>query len=418
MKKSWLGYFLTASFVLGFCMPAFAADGTTLEYWIAGDPRRTPAYVESCERFTEKTGINVNVVEEAGDNTQIQQKLLTMIASGSAPNVIQVDTMYVADMAKAGIISPLDDLPGFEEAKSELIEAEVLPSVVDGKTYGFPIRGNSIQLIYNKQMFRDAGLDPETPPKTLDELADAAVKLTKRDDDGNIDVFGFEIGMSTDAHWTLHAFSPIFWGYGGEYQLEDGSSGFGTEAGVQALSYWNKLVNELKVSPTERVQDGFVSGKIAMMLDGEWNFRTWREEYPELDYGVTTIPMPSEDVVPQIPLGGRVCVIPTMAEDKEDGFELIKHVTSYDEQMAYTKNEVGLGVRSDMLDDSWFNENENYRKVLDDMKYSKAKAATEIMQMDTIVYDAIQQVINNGSDPAEALKEADAQYNDLLASYE
>lgn len=71
-----------------------------------------------------------------------------------------------------------------------------------------------------------------------------------------------------------------------------------------------------------------------------------------------------------------------------------------------------------MLDDSWFDENENYRKVLDDMKYSKAKAATEIMQMDTIVYDAIQQVINNGSDPAEALAEADAQYNDLLASYE
>lgn len=164
-------------------------------------------------------------------------------------------------------------MPGFQEAKDAIIASEMEPLVVDGKTYGFPVRGNSIHLIYNKQMFRDAGLDPENPPKTLEELADAAVALTKRDADGNVEVYGFEIGMTPDAHWTLHAFSPIFWGYGGEYQLEDGSSGFGTEAGVKALEYWDMLVNELQVSPVERITNGFVSGKLAMMLDGEWNFR-------------------------------------------------------------------------------------------------------------------------------------------------
>lgn len=417
MKKL-LSCLLAATFLLGLCVPAFAEEEVTLEYWIAGDARRTPAYIESTDRFTAETGIKVNVTEEVGDNTQIQQKLLTMIASGSAPDVLQVDTMYVADMARAGIIMPLDDMPGFQELKDAIIAAEIEPLIVDGKTYGFPIRGNSIHLIYNKQMFRDAGLDPENPPQTLDELADAAVKLTKRDADGNIEVYGFEIGMTADPHWTLHAFSPIFWGFGGEYQLEDGTSGFGTEAGIQALEYWDMLVNELQVSPVERITNGFVSGKIAMMLDGEWNFRTWREEYPELDYGIATIPMPSTDVTPRIPLGGRVCVIPTSSSHHEEAWKLIQHVISYDEQMAYTMAEVGLGTRNDMLDDPWFESNENYRLVLEDMQYSKPKAATEIMQMDTIVFDAIQQVILMGADPAEALAAADASYNELLASLE
>lgn len=101
MKKL-LSLLLTALMLLGLCSPALADDELTLEYWIAGDARRTPVYIESAGRFTEATGIKVNVTEEVGDNTQVQQKLLTMIASGSAPNVLQVDTMYVADMAAAG----------------------------------------------------------------------------------------------------------------------------------------------------------------------------------------------------------------------------------------------------------------------------------------------------------------------------
>lgn len=142
MKKL-LSCLLAAMLLCGLCATALGEGNVTLEYWIAGDARRTPAYEESCQRFTQATSINVNVTEEVGDNTQIQQKLLTMIAAGTAPDVLQVDTMYVADMARAGIIMPLDDMPGFQEAKDAIIASEMEPLVVDGKTYGFPVRGNS-----------------------------------------------------------------------------------------------------------------------------------------------------------------------------------------------------------------------------------------------------------------------------------
>ena len=125
---------------MGRCVPALGESDVTLEYWIAGDARRTPAYEESCQRFTEATSIGVNVTEEVGDNTQIQQKLLTMIAAGTAPDVLQVDTMYVADMARAGIIMPLDDMPGFQEAKDAIIAAEMEPLVAVSYTHQMCIR--------------------------------------------------------------------------------------------------------------------------------------------------------------------------------------------------------------------------------------------------------------------------------------
>ena len=281
---------------------------------------------------------------------------------------------------------------------------------------GFPIRGNSIQLVYNKKMFREAGLDPENPPKTYEELIDAATKLTKVDANGNVEVYGYEIGMTADSHWTMHVFSPIFWSYGGEYLREGGTSGFATEAGVKTLELWDKLVNELKVSPSERVTDGFKTGKLAMILTGEWELRSFREDFPDLEVGYTTLPMPSADVVPQIPLGGRACVIPKMSTQKAEAWKLIQHVLSYDEQMAYTKNEVGLGVLKEMVNDPWFETNPNYKQALEDMQYAKPKAAPEIMQMDTIVFDAIQRVILMGDDPMTALQDADNQYNELLQS--
>ncbi len=417
--KKFLSVFLVALLIFGTAnlVAALGESSTTLEYWIAGDIRRTPAYQASVDKFVAANpGLNVNITEEVGDNAQIQQKLFTMIASGNAPDVLQVDTMYVADMAKAGIIRPLDDYQGFTDVSGSVIPAEVAPLTYDGKTYGFPIRGNSIQLVYNKAMFREAGLDPENPPKTFDELVAAAEKLTKRDASGNIEVYGFETGLSADSHWTMHVFSPIFWSYGGEYLNADGTSGFACEAGVKTLQLWNKLINELKVSPTERITNGLESGKVAMILTGEWSLRPYREDFPGLEVGYATLPVAAEGVTPKIPLGGRACVIPTMSKNPDAAWKLIQHVLSYDEQMAYTKAEVGLGTLSAMANDPWFESNPNYKKALTDMQYAKAKAAPEILQMDTIVFDAIQRVILMGDDPMTALQDADAQYNELLNS--
>ena len=392
-----------------------SSETVELEYWIAGDPRRTPVYEKSVEEFMKvNPDIKVKVVEEVGDNTQIQQKLMTMISSGSAPGVVQVDTMYVKDMAKAGTIVPMTGFEGARELSEEIFEGAQEPLIVDGEIYGYPIRANSIQLVYNKKMFRDAGLDPEKPPKTFEELAEYAEKLTKRDSSGNVLVYGYESGMTKDPHWTAHVFSPIFWSYGGEYQNEDGSAALNTEAAVKTLEYWKKLMVDLKVSPTERIEKGFQTEKVAMVHTGEWDILSMKQDYPDVEFGFATLPVADESVTPRIPLGGRACVMPKGVKNQEAAWKLIQWVMSDEQQMIYTSSEVGLTPKKSLLDDPWFDGNADYKHCLEDMQYVKAKDADNILQMNTFLNDAVQKVILNGADIEQALNEANDKYNSLL----
>lgn len=392
-----------------------SGEKVSLEYWIAGDPRRTPCYEESVADFmAENPDIEVKVVEEIGDNTQIQQKLMTMISSGSAPGVIHVDTMYVGDMAKAGTIVPLNDFDGAQELSDQIFPGVQEPLVIDGQIYGYPIRANSIQLIYNKKMFREAGLDPEQPPKTFDQVAEYAQKLTKTDDAGNVLVYGYESGMTKDAHWTAHVYTPILWSYGGGYQNEDGSSGLASEASLKTLAYWQRLMVELKVSPTERIDKGFQTEKVAMIHSGEWEILGYKSDYPDLEFGFATLPVAAEGVAPQIPLGGRACVIPNGVKETDAAWKLIQWVMNDEEQMRYTSAMVGLTAKQSLLEDPWFDDNPEFKHCLNDMQYVRAKAADNILQMNTLLSDAVQDVILNGADPQQSLDTASEKYNGVL----
>ena len=386
-----------------------------LEYWIAGDPRRTPVYEKSVEEFMKvNPDIKVKVVEEVGDNTQIQQKLMTMISSGSAPGVVQVDTMYVKDMAKAGTIVSMSGFDGADALAGEIFDGAQEPLVVDGEIYGYPVRANSIQLVYNKKMFREAGLDPEKPPKTFDELIDYAEKLTKRDANGNVLVYGYESGMTKDPHWTAHVFSPIFWSYGGEYQNDDGSAALNTEAAIKTMEYWKTLMVDLKVSPTERIEKGFQTEKVAMVHTGEWDILSLKQDYPDVEFGFATLPVAAESVTPIIPLGGRACVMPKGVKNQEAAWKLIQWVMNDEQQMIYTSSEVGLTPKKNLLNDPWFDGNIDYKHCLEDMQYVKAKDADNILQMNTFLNDAVQNIILNGADIKQSLDEANEKYNSVL----
>jgi multiple sugar transport system substrate-binding protein len=407
---------VTLGFAAGGNEGAGSATKVSLEYWIAGDVNRTPVYQKSVDLFVAKyPNIAVTVNEEVGNNQQIQQKLLTMIAAGTSPNVIQTDTIYVEDMARAGTIVPLSDLKGSKELAEVIYKGAMDPMYVNGKIYGYPIRANSIQILHNKRMYKEAGLDPEKPPRLLSQVIEHAPKLTRRDNAGNVQVFGYETGITKDPHWTIHVLSPILWTYGGAYLTADGKAGFGGDAALKSIAFWNKLINELKVSPTDRIASGFATEKLAMEITGEWSIKPYRA-FPNLDYGFSTLPVAADGVKPLIPLGGRANVVPKGAKNLNESWALIQWVMTKEEQMRYTIAEVGLTPRRDLASDPWFSSNPKYKQALEDMQYVKAKAAPEILQMNTIFADAVQKAVLLGEPADKSLKEAVDKYNQVLAT--
>lgn len=413
--KQCLGAMLVIVLTLCFSSSITLAAKKTIHYWVAVDPDRWNVYNESIKEFNKQNpDIHVVLHKEIGDNVQVQQKLLTMLAAGTPPDVIHVDTMYVEDMARAGTIVPLDQFSGASELAAHIFPGAMEPLIVDQKIYGYPIRANSIQLLYNKQMFREAGLDPALPPRTFAQMIEVAKKLTKRDSRGNVDVYGYETGMTKDPHWTAHVFSPILWSYGGSYVSQSGEAGFSGVAGVKSIDYWDTLINQHQVAPTERITSGFQTGKVAMAHTGEWDIKPYKRDFPNLDFGFYTLPVSEDGVEPVIPLGGRAVVIPKGVNNPEEAWRLIQWVMNKEEQMRYTSSEVGLTPRTDLADDPWFLSNPEYHRALLDMVYVKAKAAPHILEMNTLLSDAIQKSILLNHDPQDALDEAATKYNAIL----
>jgi ABC-type glycerol-3-phosphate transport system substrate-binding protein len=179
------------------------------------------------------------------------------------------------------------------------------------------------------------------------------------------------------------------------------------------MEYWKKLIVDLKVSPTERIENGFSLEKVAMSHDGEWKLLSYLEDYPDLEFGYVTLPVAAEGVKPIIPLGGRACVLPTGVKNQDIAWKLIQWVMNDKEQMRYAKAMVGLTAKKTLLNDPWFNDNPEFKHSLNDMQYVKPKAADNILQMNQFLGDAVQEVIINGADIKKSLDAAAKKYNDL-----
>ena len=223
-----------------------------------------------------------------------------------------------------------------------------------------PVRSNSIEYFYNVDHFEEVGLDPNNPPKTWDEMMDAAIKLTKKDSAGNTIRYGCDVGFwSSNLQQAVHYWSSVFWSYGGNY-LENGKAGFNTEAGVKACQYWYDMVNVHGVSPVDQVDGGFESAAISMFIGGEWNIAPF-DAVEGLNYNIMTMPSAAIGKDPVIPMGGRYTAIPAASKHPAEAFEFISYIMSRDVQLKYTSTGIGLRGGADIEDDQFFIDNPKYK---------------------------------------------------------
>ena len=171
-----------------------------------------------------------------GDDVQVQQKILTSIASGFIPDIVHMDTMFVNQVAATGVLLPLEDFEGASELTDAIWPGNMEPLIIDGHTWAYPIRANSIQYFYDIDDASGAGLEADVPPVYLDDLTEWAAAMTKRNASGVVEQFGYDHKVSQNASWSTHAFYPLIWGYNGQMLNEEGKAAFNSEAGIQALN--------------------------------------------------------------------------------------------------------------------------------------------------------------------------------------
>jgi len=275
---------------------ARAADTEISFYYpiAVGGPveRSISRLVQEFER--EHPGIKVHPIYTGTYKDSIA-KALTAHRSGSPPDLAVLFAVDIYTLIDAGAIVPFDDLVDSPQGKAWLgsfYPALMSNSRAAGKTWGIPFQRSTILLYWNKQMFREAGLDPQRPPQTWAEMTQFAQKLTTRNAAGQVTRWGVQIPSSGFPYWLFQGLATA---NGAALMNPAGTQTyFDQPAVVDALQYWVDLSRKHGVHPPGVVEWGttprqLLDGKAAMIWTTSGNLANLREK-AGFELGVAALP--------------------------------------------------------------------------------------------------------------------------------
>lgn len=217
-------------------------------------------------------------------------KTLTALKSNDFPHFAILLSTDMFTLIDEDVIVPFDDsdqawIKSFYPAFMENSQAE-------GKTWGIPFQRSTIVQYWNKELFKEAGLNPDVPPKTWADQIEIATKLTKRDASGNTSQWGMQIPSSGFPYWLFQALTTQ-----NDVRLmnADGNRTFFDDPKVvEALQYWMDLSMKHKVHPTGIVEWGttprdFFERKVAIMWTTTGNLTNVKAN-AKFDFGVGMMP--------------------------------------------------------------------------------------------------------------------------------
>jgi sn-glycerol 3-phosphate transport system substrate-binding protein len=234
--------------------------------------------------------IKVNAIY-AGNYNDARIKALAALKSGEPAQLSVMFSIDIYELIEQDAIVAFDDLAETAEDKAWL--NSFYPTLMEngrtaGKTWGIPFQRSTIVMYYNKDAFRAAGLDPEKPPATWEDLAAMGKKLTKPDGSQ----WGVMIPSTGYPYWMFGALTM----QNGQVLMNgDGNETYFDHPDVVgALQYWKDLGSTHKVMPSGTIEWGtlrqnFLEGKTAIMWHSTGNLTAVKKN-AGFDFGVAMLP--------------------------------------------------------------------------------------------------------------------------------
>jgi multiple sugar transport system substrate-binding protein len=386
--------------------PALAQEQVELDLWTIDDPGEYH-YVMAEEYMAQNPNVKINVRTVQFED--MVNDLARSIATGDAPDITYIDNPEVPLFASRGML--LDLTPYIEQSdivKVEDIFPGPLASVTyEGGIYGLPRGANTIALYYNADMFREAGLDPDDPPATWDELYEAAKALT----DPESNVYGLAFSAVGTEEGTFQ-FLPWVQMTGGDYTDID------TEGAARALNLWKQFIDEGLASPDTLIRGQwdstgtFNAGNAAMSISGPWEIPRMSEE-AQFEWRVALLPAPEEGAERASALGEGDNVILANTDNPDEAFAFIEFL--YD-NMDRVWNDFGYLPASEVeVTDPKYPE--AYAVFAESMKYARNRGPEpEWPAISGAIQTAIQSTLTGQATAEEALAQAQAEIDDVLGN--
>lgn len=372
---------------------------------------------------------NKDIVVEpvyTGNYDDTVTKIQTAVQGGTPPDLFVSLATQRFTMASTGMAMPLDALIASDADGKAYID-DFLPSFmedsyVDGKIYSIPFQRSTEILYYNKDKFKEAGLDPESPPKNWDELLEDAKKLT------NDNCYGVGIALNSgSAQWTFTGFSLENSEKGKMLMSEDGKKVFfNTPENVEALQFWLDLQNKHKVMAEGVVQwtdlpTQFLAGEVAMMYHTTGNIANINKN-ATFEYG--TCFMPGKKQFGAATGGGNFYISSGISEDRvKAAWKFIKFATDTEKAAQWALDTGYVPTRkscyeTDMIK-KYYEEVPQAKVAYEQLQYAKPELTTyNAAEIWRVLNDNIQSAVTGDVTAKEALDNAQSEAEGILEEYQ
>lgn len=353
-------------------------------------------------------------------------KAMTAAKAGNAPDVAVLLSTDMFTLIDDDIIEPYDAIATSEADKAWIkafYPAFMENSQSGGHTWGIPFQRSTIVQYWNKDAFKAAGLDPETPPKTWAEMVAMGKKLTKRDASGTVTQWGLEIPSSGFPYWLFQALTTQ---NGAILANSDGTKvAYNDPKVIEAAQFFADLSRKDEVMPKGIIDWGttpkdFFEGKTAMMWTTTGNLTNVRSN-AKFAFGVAPMPAKARGGSPTG--GGNIYIFKTSDKAKQAAALEFARFLSTPERAADWGIATGyVATRPD----AW--ETEAMKKYVadfaaaavarDQLKDAVAELSTHDNQRVTkVLNDALQAVLTGAKEAKPALDQAQTEADRILAAY-
>jgi len=385
-----------------------------ITFWHQYDKKNAAVMAILVSEFNDShPNVKVNTVKQPSYD-EFKTLLQTSVLSGTSPDVAAVDLIWVPQYIRDEALQSLD---GFMASDDQFNIDDFYPllsnyDIKDGKRYGLPFDTNNIALVWNKDLFAAAGLDPEAPPKTWEELETMAEKCTNTDNR----VIGFAIFDDPAIVGISWNFQYLLWQAGGEFLNADNTAAaFNSPEGLKALTFIANMNQGHGSIPGSK--GTFGDGLACMGVDGTWLFG-YRSSAP-FKWDVAPLPIP-EGGQPATNTGGEHLIMFKTPNNPSAAWEFMKYLTSTAIQKRWVMATGMLPVVKSVGEDKayldWQTVAEPRMKgFLEQMPYAHTRPAIPLYTQVSDAFAAeIQKAYLGILSPAEALAAAEKAVNKVL----
>ncbi|QJD86156.1 ABC transporter substrate-binding protein [Cohnella herbarum] len=385
-----------------------------IEFWNILNADLSKSLVDAYNSSQNKVRVKSVFVQNSYEG--IVEKLQVQAAAKKLPDVVTNGLLYTRFASETIHAVPLDTFIKQEKYDT----SDFYPSMLNlgknghGQQIGFPFGISTPVLYYNADQFRDAGLNPDSPPQTWEELPEIAKKLTRN---GH-----FGVNMAIDFGWLYQALMET---YGGRMMSADGKSvGLDSEASIKAVQTIVDMVTKDKSMPLLQGTQPFESmakGDIGMLVHTTAGLGMIA---PTAKYDLRTAPFPTYQGKQVVPAGGSNLMIFTIDKAKQEAaWDFIKYLTDAKRSVQISTSTGYMVSRVSAYEDP------DLQKFLEEKPYYKATygqletmvpwfnfPGTGGTRVQKIIADQIQAALQGQKSPEEAMKEAAKQANSLVQS--